>query len=86
MFGEIVGPIGDPRFPKNVKLFLLGAITQPIKTHVHGFGALLFDRVIDNPAGGVVVGLQRRGGLRMAQFLQSSADGADGLGIEEECT
>ncbi len=85
MFGEIIGPIGDPRFPENMKLALMGAITKPVKSHVHGFGALLFDRVIDNPTGDVVVGLQRHGGLRMTQFLQCHADGADGLGIEEEC-
>jgi len=86
MFGEIIGPIGDPGFPENMKLALLGAIMKPVKSHVHSFGALLFDRVIDNPAGSVIVGLQRRGGLRMAQFLQRRVYGADGLGIEEECT
>jgi len=84
MFGEIISPIGDPGFPVDVELALVGAITKPIEAHVHGFRSLLFDHVIDNPAGSVVVSLQGRGRLGMAKVFQRCADGADGLGIEEE--
>jgi len=46
----------------------------------------LFDHVIDDPTGSVVVSLQGSGRLGMAQFFQGSVDGADGLGIEEQVT
>jgi len=54
--------------------------------HVHGFGPFLFDRVIDNATSGVIVSLHWGGGLGMAQFLQSNANRADVLGIEEQCS
>jgi len=86
MFGEIVSPAGIARPPENMELALAFAIMEPVKLHVHSLGAFLFDHVIDDPTGSVVVSLQGCGGLRMAQFFQSSVDGADGLGIEEQGT
>ena len=84
MFGEIIGPVGMAGLPENMELTLAFAIAEPVKAHVHSLGAFLFDCIIDDPAGSVIVSLQGCGGLRMAQFFQSSADGADGLGIEEQ--
>ncbi len=67
-----------------MELPLALAITEPIEVHVHGLGAFLFDRVIDYPTGSVVVHLQRCGQLRVTKFIQSGADWAEGLGIEEQ--
>ena len=57
VFGEVIGTIGGAWTPKNVELALADPITDPIKTHVDGFGPLLFHGVIGNAAGGAVVGL-----------------------------
>jgi len=86
MFGEIVSPVGMARPPENMELALVFVIAEPVKAHVHSLGAFLFDRVIDDPTGSVVVSLQGSGRLEMAQFFQGGADGADGLGIEEQGT
>jgi len=44
---------------KNVILPLLLAITEPMEPHIHSLGAFLFDGVIGDTTGCVVVGLQR---------------------------
>ncbi len=83
MLGEVVCPIGGTRAPENVELALVPAIPKPIEMHVNSFGVFLFDSVIGNPAGSVVVGLEQGSWLWMTKFCQGSADGAKGLGIEE---
>jgi len=57
VLGEVVGPILDARSPKDVELALAHLVAYPIKPHVDGFGALLFNGVIGNAAGCAVVGL-----------------------------
>ena len=57
VLGEVIGPISDARSPKNVELALAHPVAYPIKPHVDGFGALLFNGVIGNAAGCAVVGL-----------------------------
>ncbi len=85
MFGKIIRLlVGCARVPENVKLTLMFAIVKPIKRHVHCFGSFLFDGVIGNPAGGVIVGLEWGSQLWVAQFFQGSVDGAKGLDIEEQ--
>jgi len=54
---EVIGPIADTRLPKNVELALSHLVEYPIKAHVNGFGALLFNGVIGNAAGCAVVSL-----------------------------
>ena len=83
MFGKIISPIASSWFPKDVKLALAFAIAEPVKMHVHSFGAFLLDSIVDDPPGSVVVSLQQCGRLWMPQFFQSSVDGADSLGVEE---
>jgi len=57
VFGEVIGMIGAAGTPKNVELALADPVVNPIKSHVDGFGPLLFHGVIGNAAGGAVVGL-----------------------------
>ncbi len=59
----------------------MGPIAEPIESHVNRFGAVLFDSVVGNAAGSVVVSLDRHGWLGMAQFGQGDTNGADVLGI-----
>jgi len=55
VFGKIISAIGVTRVPENVELTLMGAVMNPIKSHVDGLGALLFDGVIDDAACSAVV-------------------------------
>jgi len=57
VFCEIIHPIAVTKTPKNMKLALVDAIMDPIKMHVNGFGAFLFDGVIGNATGHAVVSL-----------------------------
>ena len=65
MFGKIAGPVGVAWPPKDMKLTLPFVSMEPIEAHVNGFGMFLFDSVIYDSAGCVVVSLQGRGGLRV---------------------
>ena len=55
MFGEVVGAVQLAFTPEDGELVLFDAVTDPIKSHVDGFGAFLFDGVVgDSSCGGVV--------------------------------
>ena len=75
MFGKIVGFVGTALAPKDVELFLMHMITAPIKTHVNGFGSLLFDSVIGDTSGCAIISLNRSGRLWMPQFLECGSNG-----------
>jgi len=83
MFGEIISLVGCARAPETVTLPLMYLIAQTIKEHVQCFGPFLFDSVISNSTGIVVVSFEWGSQLWVAQLFQGSADGAKGLGIEE---
>jgi len=57
VFCEIICLIAIAGTPKNMKLALVDAIMDPIKMHVNGFGAFLFDSVIGDATGRAVIGL-----------------------------
>jgi len=48
MLGEVVGKVVAAFAPMDDVLVLGDAVLDPIKTHVHGFGAALLDCVIDD--------------------------------------
>ena len=52
MFCVVVFEVFRAGSPADEELFLSDAILDPIKTHVHGFGAFLFDRVVGEAGGG----------------------------------
>ena len=80
MFGKVISLIASSWFPKDGKLTLAFAIVEPVKVHVHSFGAFLLDSIIDDPTSSVVVGLEWGSWLWVAQFFQGSVDGAKGFG------
>ena len=43
VFGMVITEIVGARAPVDEKLALAYSILEPIETHVHGFGAFLFD-------------------------------------------
>ena len=48
LLGEVVGEVVAAFAPMDDVLVLADAVLDPIKTHVHGFGAALLDCVIDD--------------------------------------
>ena len=71
VLGEVVGFVELALFPVDMELALAHSVTNPIKTHVNGLGAFLLDRVVGNADSGAVVGDDRGGRLRVAQFLET---------------
>ena len=86
VLGEVVSLVSGSRLPEDVELFLANTITNPIEAHVNGLRVFHLDRVIGDAGSSAIVGLQGRGRLGMAQFLQGSPDRACLFGIEEKCT
>ena len=86
MFGEVIGAIEFAFAPDNVELALADSVANPVKTHVHGFGALLFDGIVGDASGGAVVGDDDGRWLLVAEFLKTSTDGTGFLGIVEEAS
>jgi hypothetical protein len=83
MFGEIVSQIVAAFAPVDVELALDSAVLEPIKAHVDGFGAALFDSVINDAGGTTVVDLEGCRWLGMAHFVQDDAEGNALAGVEE---
>ena len=65
MLGGEVRQVVLSRFPIDMEVSLFSPVSQPVESHVHGFGSLLFDGVIDYPLGCTIIGLDRCGWLWM---------------------
>ena len=83
---EIVREIFGAWSPNYLELSLSGAVSQPVKSHVDCFGAALFDGVVEDSFGALVVSLKHCGRLRVAQFDGGLSDRAAVLGIHESCS
>ena len=59
-------------------------VAGPVEEHANGFGADLFDSMIDNATGGRIVGGNGGGRLGVPHFYESGADDSAFLGLEEE--
>ena len=86
MLGEVVGGVCLPGGPVEEELALADAALEPMIPHIKGFGAFETDFRMENTVGSGIVGFQGSPSvrLRMAHFLQGSANGNGVLGIEEE--
>ena len=83
VLGEVVGKVVGAFAPMDEVVALCNTIFDPVESHVHGLGSALFDGVIDDANGAFVVGLDWSGGLRMAHFIESSAERGCILGVIE---
>jgi len=63
---EVVAQVFGPWAPVNEKLALLNTVLDPVKTHIHGFGAFLLDSIGSKTCVCRVVGLNGRRWLGMA--------------------
>lgn len=84
VLGEIVGIVVDAPPPEDNELVLADSVFEPVEPHVHGFGAALADRVVDDAGGASVVGLYGGGRLRVAKVVEGGAKIGAVLGIIEE--
>ena len=69
MFGEVVGYVGlfgEPVYIDNTESLL---ILQPIEVHVDGEAAELFDGVMSESMGKVIISLYGSGGLYVTHFV-----------------
>ena len=57
VLGEVVSTVGGASLPVHAKLALADPVSDPVKSHIHGFGSLLFDGVIGNAISNCIVGL-----------------------------
>ena len=69
VFGKVIPSVRRPRAPIKAELFLICTVSQPVKSHIHGFRAFWLDTIVDDALGRGVIGLYGRGRLFVAQFL-----------------
>ena len=70
---KIIGIVLNAASPINKEVTLLDPVSYPIKTHVNGLGAPLLHGGVDDASCTRVVGLDRRGRLRVAHVGQDGA-------------
>ena len=58
VFGWIVSEVVEAWFPVNVEHTLADAVAQPVESHIHCFGAFLFDCFVDDACCCAVVSFQ----------------------------
>ena len=83
MLGDVVGHVFGPGGPENGKLALADAIAEPVETHVDGFGAALFNCVVEDAFGTFIVRLDGGGRLGVAELNEGLTDGTAVLAAEE---
>ena len=83
MFADVVTHISGARGPIYEEHILVDSVTDPVKTHVDGFGGFLFESRVGKADGRRVVDLDRGGWLGMSHFLEANAEW-DGIFSGEE--
>ena len=84
MFGEVIGEVTFSFGPVDFEFALVDTVLDPVKSHVHGFGAFDFGGVVGEAFGGGVVGDESGGaGLHMAELGEDLANVRSFLAINE---
>jgi hypothetical protein len=84
VLGEVVGKVVRAFSPMYVKLSLSDTVANPVEAHAEGLGSLVLDGIVSDAFRALVVGLDRRDELRMAELGERGADHAAVLGVEEQ--
>ena len=84
VFCEVVCKVFGSFSPVDKELSLFDAISDPVKTHVHGLGATLFDRFVADAGGACIIGLDWCGWLGMAHVFQGGAQHGRFLAVVEQ--
>jgi hypothetical protein len=85
MFGEVVCEIIGTFSPVYEKMTLLDTVTDPIKTHIHGFGTALFYGVVADAGSACIIGLDGGRWLWVAHVSKSGAEHGCLFAVVEEC-
>jgi hypothetical protein len=86
MLNKIAIHIGVARRPTYIELVLFNPVFDPVESHVHGFGALLLDCVIDDSVCSGVVSFEFSGILFVSHFRKSCACASAFFSIEKDGT
>jgi hypothetical protein len=70
MLGPIVSLVGGSRVPEKLELILRFSASEPMESHVHGFGVSRLNVVVHNAKGYCVVGLHWGGWLLVAHLFE----------------
>ncbi len=70
VLGPVVSFVGMSRTPEESELVLGFPASEPMESHVHGFGAFGLNVVVHNAHGCCVVGLHRNGRLLVAHLFK----------------
>ena len=84
VFAGVITKVLMAGFPKNMEVFLVNPVLDPVEAHVHGFGALLADSAISDAGCDRVVGLHWRRRLWPSHILECLADDGGFLGVNKE--
>ena len=83
LFGVVICEIIRAFSPVDEEVTLAHAVSYPIKTHVHGFGAALLHGVVGDASGACVVGLDGCCCLRVAHVAECGAEHRGLFSVEE---
>jgi hypothetical protein len=73
MICEIISAVSRAAPPIDMVLVLPDAVSNPIESHIHGFGSFLFYGFVGDAAGRAVVSDHRGGRLFVAQLFEGGA-------------
>jgi hypothetical protein len=72
VLGPVVGFVGMSGTPEELELVLGFLASEPMESHVHGFGVFWLNVVVHNANSCCVVGLHRSGRLLVAHLFKSA--------------
>jgi hypothetical protein len=84
MFSEIVAVVAFAGPPVNEELSLADTVTNPVKSHVHGFGSFLFDGIVGDAQCSAIVSSYGHGSLGMSKFFERDTFWYGFLAIDKE--
>ena len=73
MLGKVIGTIVVTFFPMHDEMAEADSVADPIELHVHGLGASLLDRVVDNSLCACIIRLYGHSWLGMTHFVKGGA-------------
>ena len=74
VFGPGIGIVGFAGAPVKLELIVAFTATQPVKLHIHGFGAFWLYFAIDDGVCHGIFGLDGGGRLFVSHFFEDDAD------------
>ena len=86
MFSEEIGKVFEARSPVDQEMSLTDAVADPMETHVHGFGAMSLDGIVDDANCGGVVSLAGCGSLRVIHFNEGGTHGDAVPAVDEKAS